>query len=307
MSHIKPEVSMEDVQKMIKAHLGKSAENIWAIEGGNLSSVFSFTLDQSEYVIRFSSDKDSFVTEDYISNLLSSNHVLYPKTLKLGMEGTLKLCISEKIKGKVLAKYDVDQRTKLLPDLIHQITRMNQVPLKSKQGFGFLTPDGHGINESWEDFITTFYGENQTGTFWENWHDLFNTSCLERDVFFECYARLLEYSKYNAPHRYLIHGDFHEWNILTDGCKITGIIDGNFMYGDFLIDIATVEHVVPNKDLAVDFGIYYEKIGMPIPDFSKRLIGARYFKGLDALRFFAKMGWDHAYIDLRDSLLSLDK
>ncbi|MFF2015386.1 aminoglycoside phosphotransferase family protein [Paenibacillus sp. NPDC058177] len=307
MAHSKPEVSMEEVQNLIKAHLGKSAEGIQAIEGGNLSSVFSFAIDQSEYVIRFSADQDAFVTEEYVANLLTSNHVLFPQTLGSGKEGTLKFCISEKIAGKPLAEYDVDQRCKLLPDLIHQITRMNQVSLTSKQGFGYLRPDGSGSHENWEDVVTAVYAEDQTGTFWENWYALFDTSCLERDVFNECYARLLDYSKYNAPHRYFVHGDCHEWNILSDGCKITGIIDGNFMYGDFLIDIATIEHIVPNRDLAVDFGSYYEEMGVPIPDFTNRLIGARYFKGLDGLRFFAKMGWDHAYIELRDSLLSLAK
>ncbi|MFC3746933.1 phosphotransferase family protein [Paenibacillus sp. GCM10012306] len=303
MSQTKPEVSMDKVQELIKARLGKSAENIGTIEGGNFSSVFSFVIDQSEYVIRFSADEDAYVTEEYVSNLLTSNHVLFPKIVGSGKEGNLKFCISEKISGKVLAEHDVEQRTKLLPDLIHQITRMNQVPLKSATGFGSMRPDGSGSHESWEDFITAFYGEDQTGTFWENWHALFDTSCLERDVFNECYARLLDYSKYNAPHRYFVHGDCHEWNILADGSNITGIIDGNFMYGDFVIDIVTIEHIVPNKDLAVDFGNYYEKIGISIPDFTNRLTGARLFKGLDGLRFFAKMGWDHAYIELRDSLL----
>ncbi|WP_342421667.1 hypothetical protein [Paenibacillus sp. FSL E2-0178] len=48
----------------------------------------------------------------------------------------------------------------------------------------------------------------------------------------------------------------------------------------------------------------FEK-GIIIPDFHERLTGARYFKGLDALRFYAKMGWDAAYRQLRDELLQL--
>ncbi|MCE5168217.1 hypothetical protein LQV63_02625 [Paenibacillus profundus] len=77
------------------------------------------------------------------------------------------------------------------------------------------------------------------------------------------------------------------------------------MYGDFLIDIATVEGAIPDRDVAQAFRIHYEKKESPISYFNERLIGARYFKGLDGLRFFAKMGWDHAYVELRDRLLSM--
>ncbi|XEC94511.1 phosphotransferase [Paenibacillus tarimensis] len=168
-----------------------------------------------------------------------------------------------------------------------------------------LTDGGNGEFSSWEEFIKTFYGEDQTGTFWENWHDLFRTTCLERDVFNECFGRLLTYCEYNAPHRYFVHNDCHAWNILSDGRSITGIIDAGFLYGDFLIDIATIEDAIPGRDVADAFRTHYEKMGRPIPNFSERLNGARYFKGLDGMRFFAKMGWDHAYKEFRDQLISL--
>ena len=232
--------------------------------------------------------------------------VLYPKTFGQGEEGPFKYCISERIKGSVVADLQAKQKIELLPDLVRVITDMNQIQLDSTTtGFGPLIPSGNGAYDAWESFIKAFYEENQTGTFWENWHELFRTSCLERDVFNEIYARLLTFSKYNSPHRYFVHGDCHEWNILSDGRSITGIIDGNCMYGDFLIDIATVEGAIPDKDVAQAFRIHYEKKESPISCFNERLIGARYFKGLDGLRFFAKMGWDHAYVELRDRLLSM--
>lgn len=151
----------------------------------------------------------------------------------------------------------------------------------------------------------SFFSEDQTGTFWEGWHDLFHTTCLEKDIFDECYTRLLAYSSYNEPHRYFIHGDFHPWNILSDCQRITGIIDGNCAYGDFLVDLATLEGTLGELDVVQAYWEYQEQEGIVIPNFQERLIGARYFKGLDGLRFFAKMGWNGAYDQLRDTLINL--
>jgi len=295
---------MEVIQKIIQSQFGKNAEVIENVEGGNINSVFSFVIEQNDYIIRFNFDEDAFKKEVYISNLLTLNQVSFPKILQTGKEEHLAYGISEKINGSVLADFDSKQRLKLLPSLIEQITKLNQIPLGNKDGFGFLKSDGNGSEKNWETFLLKFFNKNQTGTFWDNWYELFETSFLEQDVFFEIYKRLLKYNKYNAPHRFLVHGDFHEWNIISDGCNINGIIDaGNFLYGDFVIDFVTIEHIVPNSV----FEDYYVQLGIPIVDFNKRLIGAKYFKGLDSLRFYAKMGWEQSYFELRDKLLALPK
>lgn len=223
-----------------------------------------------------------------------------------GTTGNYRYRISERIQGNVLAHCHPEQKIQLLDDLIEKISVMNQVRLpETTSGFGAVKGDGNGEFPSWLDYVRTFYSEDQTGTFWENWHDLFYTSCLERDVFEECYARLLAFSQFNAPHRHFVHNDCHAWNILSDGGKITGIIDSNALYGDFLIDIASIEDAIPGKDVAEAFRIHAEQIGKPIQNFRERLIGARYFKGLDCLRFYAKMGYTDAYAELRDTLLAL--
>lgn len=300
-------ISITDVQAILQRHWDCSTEDVTAIEGGNFSTVYFFTMEGQEYVIRFNDAVEgSFQKEQYIVNLLSSQGVPYPKIVGHGKEGIYSYCISERIKGIVLAELKQEQKVEVLPDLVRIITEMNQVQLaKTTCGFGPLTDGGNGEFSSWVEYIKAFYGEDQTGTFWENWYDLFRTTCLERDVFDECYGRLLTYCEYNAAHRHFVHNDCHEWNILSDCRSITGIIDANGLYGDFLIDIATIEDAVPGKDVAETFRIHYEKMGRPIPNFSERLTGARYFKGLDRIRFYAKMGWNNAYEKHRNRLLSL--
>ncbi|WP_314590337.1 phosphotransferase [Paenibacillus terrigena] len=306
MSQSKPSLTIADVHAVIHRHWNEPVDQIRSMEGGNFSSAFSFTSGSQVYVIRFALSDEAYETEHYIAKLLTTQGVLYSKIFVRVKEGPYTFCISERMEGIAFADLQHEQKVDQLPELVRVISDMNQVQLDSQTtGYGWITPSGNGVDSTWDDYIRAFFAEKQPGSFWDNWYALFETSCLERDVVEEIYARLLKYSKYNAPHRYFGHGDCHEWNILSDGSRIRGIIDSNGIYGDFLIDIATIESAVPGHDVAEAFRKHYEKIGVPIPDFQERMIGARYFKGLDGLRFYAKMGWDHAYVELRDRLLAL--
>lgn len=307
MSHTKPSLSIQEVNTVLQCHFGSEVSHIMANEGGNFSSVFFFEWANEPYVIRFNSSKESFLQEETISNLLSSQELPYPKVCGIGEERHFSYCISERKLGIVLADLQAEQKMAVVPDLVHVISKMNQVHLGQTTGYGPVIDGKNGQYADWESFVASFFAENQEGTFWENWHELYQTTCLERDVFEEIYSRLLAFCSYNAAHRHFVHNDCHEWNIISDGSSITGIIDAGFIYGDFMIDIATIEEAVPGIDLGEAFRVHYEHLGKPIENFKERLIGARYFKGLDGLRFFAKMGWDHAYIELRDKLLSLPK
>lgn len=306
MNGVKPWVSSEEIERIIREDQGMQAEDINMMKGGNLSTVFSFKMGDNYYVIRFSDSENAFQTESYLANLLVSQQVPFPRVLGLGKYKDCTYCVSERITGHMLADLQTEQRMILLPDLVQVITGMNRIKLDSRSaGFGFVNSGGNGTHASWEEFIRSFYGREQQEGFWANWHELFRSSCLERDVFEECYARLLAYSKYNAPHRYFVHNDCHEWNILTDGSRITGIIDSNAIYGDFMIDVTTLHAIIPGVDTVEAFRRHYEELGEPIADFAERLTGAHYFKGLDAMRFYAKMGWEDAYTELRGRLLSL--
>ncbi|WP_141097509.1 phosphotransferase [Paenibacillus aquistagni] len=124
--------------------------------------------------------------------------------------------------------------------------------------------------------------------------------CLEKDVFDECFNRLLPYIAYNEPHRHFIHGDCHPWNILSDG-----IIDGNCKYGDALIDIVTLDRYMKEFQVIDRYRAYLEANEVLIPHFDERIIGAKLYMGLESMRFYSKMGWNDAYAELRDEMLSL--
>jgi len=304
----KPTVEISEVEVVLRKHFSSNVTGITLLTGGNVSTVFSFTFFDKEYVIKFSDVAGSFETEKFISTLLSSQGIPFPLCVELGNANSLNYLISEKIRGHSLNNCSYEQQHRMLPEVIQILTRMNHVKLGTTKGYGMINSSGNGTYHSWKDHIIATYAEEQANSFWEGWHSLFQTSCLEKDVFDECYNRLLAYSTFNEPNRYFIHGDFHQWNILSNGQRITGVIDSNGKYGDFLIDLASLDwHLKTHLKLGVIpmYLNYQQETGITIPNFKERLIGAKYYNGLIGLRFYAKMGWNDSYFELRDELLSL--
>lgn len=303
----KPSLETSEVEVVLGNHFDSNVTGITPLNGGNLSAVFSFLVSDKEYVIKFSDLAGSFETERFISDLLTSQGIPFPSCLGLGIFKSLNYLISERISGLNLASCSPEQQRQLLPEVIQLLNRMNLIELGQTHGYGFITASGNGTYSSWREHIIAANAEDQTGTFWEGWYDLFNTSCLEKDVFEECYNRLLAYSRYNEPYRCFIHGDFHQFNIMSNGQRITGVIDSNGKYGDFLVDLATLDWHLRNLDVIQEYQNYQQQMGISIPNFEERLIGAKYYNGLIGLRFYAKMGWKDAYTGLRNELLNLIK
>jgi len=304
-SYEKPILETTEVEVVLSQYFDSNVTGVTLLQGGNLSAVFSFSISDKEYVIKFNELAGSFETEGFISSLLTTHGIPFPSCLGLGKYKSFNYIISEKISGLNLANCTPEQQRQLLPEVIQLLTRMNHVDLGKTQGYGFINASGNGSYSSWREHVIATNAEDQTGTFWDGWYSLFKTSCLEKDVFDECYNRLLAYSTYNEPHRYFIHGDFHQYNILSDGQHITGIIDTNGKYGDFLIDLATLDWHLKALNVIQEYQNYQQRIGISIPNFQERIIGAKYYNGLIGLRFYAKMGWNDAYLGLRKELLNL--
>ncbi len=301
----KPTLETAEVEVVLSKYFGSNVTGVTPLEGGNLSAVFSFSVLDKEYVIKFSDLAGSFETENFISSLLTSQGIPVPSCLGLGKYKSCNYLISEKISGLNLASCSPEQQRQMIPEVIQLLTRMNHFELGHTHGYGFINSSGNGTYHSWREHVIAVNAEDQEGTFWDGWYSLFETSCLEKDVFEECYNRLLAYSTYNEPHRHFIHGDFHQFNILSDGQRITGIIDTNGKYGDFLVDLATLDWHLRKLDVIQEYQRYQQRIDISIPNFKERIIGAKYYNGLTGLRFYAKMGWKDAYFGLREELLRL--
>ncbi|AZN41165.1 phosphotransferase family protein [Paenibacillus albus] len=302
----KPIIDPEEIEQILTAQLGTSPiTELMPMTGGNLSRVFSFQHGGRDAVIKFSDLAGAYDTERFVSELLSRHGVPFPRCLGQGQVKELSYSILERVPGAMLIDCTDEQKKAQLPELIRILAQMNEVPVDTTHGYGWIKPDGNGTSPAWMAHIESFYAEDQTGSFWEGWYDLFETTFLEKDIFDECYARLLHYVPFNEPHRHFVHGDFHPWNVMSSGERITGIIDGNYVYGDYLLDLETLVGTLGELDVVAAYQQHVQEKGIVIPNFEERMLGASYFKGLDAMRFYAKMGWEDAYQGLRNTLINL--
>lgn len=187
----KPTVEISEVEVILRKHFSSDVTGITPLEGGTISAVFSFTFFDKEYVIKFCDLAGSFETEKFISTLLSSQGIPYPLCMELDNYKSLNYLIAEKISGHNLKSCSYEQQLRMLPEVIQILTRMNHVKLGTTKGYGMINSSGDGTYPSWKENIIATFAEEQADSFWEGWHSLFKTSCLEKDVFDECYKLTL--------------------------------------------------------------------------------------------------------------------
>jgi hygromycin-B 4-O-kinase len=307
MTEIKADMDLPAAKAFLQQYWGSTAEDVQTVDQGEVNRVYLFQHQEHNYVIRFNSNQDGFLKERYMVEQFGSQGIPIPRILDIGTvdSGHVYFAISDRASGSTLITYKEQPIRERLPELLDIFARMNQLQLGDAQGYGWIQPTGDAQHGSWSEFLESVYDEHQTG-FWQGWYDLFASTHLERDVFERLYGRMMELTKYCPKERYLVHGDFHMGNILSDTHKVTAIIDWEMaMYGDFMFDLATLQLWTPQFQFAESFHAHCRANQIEIPYYEERLRASLLCKGLDALRFFAKKGNEKAYYDIRDRLISV--
>ena len=125
---------------------------------------------------------------------------------------------------------------------------------------------------------------------------LFETTFLEKDFWDIAYARLAELVPLCPEERSLVHGDYGFDNVLSDGAKITGVIDwGGSKYGDFLFDVAWLSFWSREIDYKNLYLEHIKKKRIHIENFSERMLCYKLFIGLGSLSFYAYSGQREKY------------
>ncbi|MDF2716813.1 MAG: aminoglycoside phosphotransferase [Paenibacillus sp.] len=300
----KPEMSIESAKQYLQEIQSGDISVITPIEMGELSRVFSYRKGDQELVIHFKSSRESLDKAKWIYDRYA--RVLpVPRLVEVGTLGHLHYSITEKVQGKpiiTLAKEDI---VRLIPELIERFGAMNRIRVDDSAGYGWISPSGEASFASWTEFLASTFKEEQEG-FYEGWTSLFDNGFLERDLFEDMYGIMIDLARYAPQERYLVHGDFHLGNMLSDGRGITGIVDWEMaMYGDFMFDAAVLHLWVPQLQFPQRLREAWEEKGQPIPHFDRRLLCYQMFKGVDGLRFYAKKGDKPGYEFIKDRLLSL--
>ncbi len=297
------------VRRLLREHVGDVDGGIVQLAGGYFSHTFACAVDGSEYVVRLNSDDhacESFNKDDYAWKRFASPILPIPRLVATGEIDGGWYAISERVAGRTLRENSPPEQWKVLPELLDIVEAIGQSNVSSSQGYGDWDGDGHGRFSSWHAFLASTAANHPDG-YYANWHHLFDDSFLERDLFDLVTRRMLELADGCPNERSLIHNDLHFDNILSDGERITGIVDwANALYGDSLYDVAWLIWQADHPGWWYDDGveILHRRFGAA-PDYDVRIACYKCHIGLDHLRFYARTDNRDWYDFCRDWLLKL--
>lgn len=292
---------------LLREQFSTDVADIQPLAGGEFSRAFAFTSNDRAYVVRLSDfvhAAEAFAKDEYAGRQFVSAALPIPRVVAIGQSGNGHFAISERVAGRRLAELSARARRALLPATLDTFAAIARADLGSSRGYGGWDAEGNGRSESWYAFLAAVMDDQAEG-FYQHWHTLFDTSFLERDVYEAVYCQMLHLATACPAERALLHCDYHTDNILTDGQRITGVIDwGNACYGDPLYDVAWLQW-------------WFAKEGEPdavaslcarhaaASHYAERIACYTYHLGLDDLRFYAKTGRRTQYAWTRARLLAL--
>lgn len=291
---------------LIRSRFADEVTDLQPLEGGEFSRAFGFAVAGQNFVLRMTPDEDaaaSYAKDAYAWRNLASARLPIPRVVTVGRAGGHYFAISERAPGRRVEEASDGTRAALLPALLDVVDALAVADTSASRGYGAWNASGDGEAPSWRQYLVSVMDDWPTG-YYRGWHALFRTSFLERELYEMVYRRLLRLVDACPEERALVHADLHFDNILTDGRRITGVVDwGNACYGDPLYDVAWLGRANANDAPFVNPELLRERFGSA-PRFRERRACYECYQGLDDLRFYAKTGRRERYDAIRHRLLN---
>lgn len=304
MKSFKLSMDVHEAAKKLANILGSPVTALSPIEMGELSRVFSFEWNGRPHVAHFKVTKDSLEKASYMYRKYGSRLPI-PKVSRVGETDGIFYSISDKAAGKPISAFPPSQQAALLKEVAMNLVLFGQLDIDRSSGFGWISPEGTTKHGSWAETIEAFFKEDLDG-FYQDWTRLYTESFLEKPLFEEGYAAMMELLPYAPDQPFLVHGDFHLGNMLSDGVKVTGIVDWEMaMYGDFMFDVVGLHFWNPLLKFPQTMQNLCGEKEIGIPHFDERLRCYMLMKAIDALRFYAKQEAKPSYDYIKDRLKAL--
>ena len=304
---IKPLITTSEIEGVIYQVFGVSPTQTEPIASGEIAASYYFNVDEKAYVIRFA--KQSMAAGLY-KDLIAVRHFAtpdlpIPPVFSVDPFQDLTFAITQKMPGDILDNLTEQEYEATVPSLIHTLHQIHQADLTFiGVGYGRFNDKGIGPFASWSKFLLSVKDEEAEGTFYGKWHNLFETTFLEKSLFDEIYELMASNLAYCTEDRFLIHGDYAFNNVLAKNGKVTAVLDwANAAFGDFMLDVAALNLLKPNIGFNGRFQAYYQSYNIHIPHYNERLLCHSCFAALDGLRYYAKTGQEDGYQWIRRLIL----
>lgn len=294
---LKPSVAHHEVQPLLALHFNAVAE-LTALRGGETSQAFAFHAADQEWVVRVCRFPHGFERDHYAWQHFASPDIPIPKVRETGAYGDLFFAISERLPGRDLWSLPEPEHRRVLPLALDMLDRIHAIDVAVSKGYGEWTTPGQGCHQSWRQFLTAPFdkqtpqpGNGQPGLL-----------ANDQDLIARIAEQVQRLTAYCPEQRWLLHGDYGYDNVLTDGQRITGVLDwANAGYGDYLYDIAWVGFWPVGRELTIELARRYGG-GPAAEHYAQRIACYQCLIGLGSLHFFAQGGREAPYRFVRDRL-----
>jgi len=308
MKSVKPEIDEASVRSLVEKRLGWHIEELTAIEAGQIARTYSFAFNSQKFVIQFYKENMSHGPriEQFLSRRLLNNHVPVRQFVSQGKHESLHFSISKNVNGQGLDTVSPEEFNSTLPSVMDILVNISSADISDTEGYGWLDEKGNGIFASWQEHLEQIK-EEEPGQFYGKWHDLFNTTFLEKDLFYRYYEKMQALMDKIPDTRALIHGGFGYGNVLVENNEVTLVLDWtDARYGDSLLDVAYLDFWRTDNDVLDQFQQFCEQKRVIHENYKFRILCYKYYLGLDTMRFFSKIENQPAYNSTCEILRGLD-
>ena len=304
----KPAVAQEQIVTLLHERFSSPIVALTPVSGGQIAQTLAFTVDGWGYIIRFTHHMGANLEKEaYLSERIASAQIPIPTIVKVGRLGEFHYAISQRVPGQPVNTLPRQEYEQLLPALIETLDAIHHVDVRDQLKYGTFDDHGVGLFSSWRRYLEQIREEEEAWDFYGKWHVLFEQTFLERELFEQVYARMIQLLDVCPEERFLEHGNYGFGNVMVHEGRITGVLDWlDAKYGDFVFDIAWLDLWSPEGRFAERFQHYYATKGTRVEHFTERLRCYQCYIGLDALRFFAKTQNYAAYRWIRDTPRGLE-
>ncbi len=232
------------------------------MQEGEVSQAFSFEGDQG-YVIRINRSIEGFQKDAYAYKYFHSDRIPIPEVTQLGhIDEQHAFCITECVSGLTLQDVNHEVIKQLLQPTADVWFALQEYNLSQTSGYGNFDANGRGQYTTWQEYLLSIL--NTTSPYRDH---------IDQTSLIYIIAVFTSLIPFCPEERHLIHGDFGSNNILTDGRRITTVLDWDCAkYGDSLFDVATAYFWSTWLDCMAAQAAYYEANLTHLPNYRERLL-----------------------------------
>jgi len=275
MSKNKTELTLEEVKHFLRERWVQEVDAVEQMMEGEESQALSFECDENAYVLRINPSIEGFRKDAYAYRQFQSARIPIPRIIQIGfIDEQHGFCVAEKMPGVPLQDVDSPTIKGLLEPTAEVWLALKACDLGQTTGYGDFAVEGRGAYATWREFLLSLL-DPQTYRWDRVLPPAYRETCQEVIPTFRSLVKRC------PEERALVHGDFGSNNVLTDGQRITAVLDWeNAKYGDPIFDVATAYFWSPWLECMAAQAAYFETLLSAIGGYHERLVCYQLYIGL---------------------------